>query len=73
MTRRPFHLLLLIAAGLALAGLWQPWDPFAVDLGDTHGAPSAAHWLGTDELGRDMLSRLMYGARVSLSALRLRV
>lgn len=62
MTRRPFHLLLLIAAGLALAGLWQPWDPFAVDLGDTHGAPSAAHWLGTDHLGRDMLSRLMLGA-----------
>jgi peptide/nickel transport system permease protein len=41
-------------------------DPSAVDLLDRFGGMSAAHPLGTDELGRDLLSRLLYGARVSL-------
>jgi peptide/nickel transport system permease protein len=54
----------LLATGtvLALAGLWQPHDPFAVDLAAAHLGPSWAHPLGADHLGRDMLSRLMQGA-----------
>jgi peptide/nickel transport system permease protein len=43
-----------------------PYDPTAQDLLAMLDPPSAQHWLGTDELGRDMLSRLIYGGRVSL-------
>jgi peptide/nickel transport system permease protein len=45
-----------------------PYDPLAQDLSDVVKAPSGAHWLGTDQLGRDVLSRLLFGARVSLLA-----
>jgi peptide/nickel transport system permease protein len=52
---------------LALAAPWlAPHDPLQVQLGPAHSAPSAAHWLGTDGVGRDCLSRLLHGARVSL-------
>jgi len=58
---------------LALGAVAAPWvqqalgvDPFTPDLFLRFGAPSAEHPLGTDELGRDMLLRLLYGARVSL-------
>jgi peptide/nickel transport system permease protein len=49
-----------------------PYDPNTIDLvGGTDGgrplAPSAEHWMGTDQLGRDYFSRIVYGARVSLS------
>ncbi len=43
-----------------------PYDPEAVDLGNTLAAPSPQHWLGTDDVGRDTLSRLIYGSRTSL-------
>ncbi|WP_216823274.1 ABC transporter permease [Limimaricola cinnabarinus] len=43
-------------------------DPTATDWGAVRKAPSAAHWLGTDEIGRDVLSRLVWGARASLMA-----
>ena len=43
-------------------------DPFQTSFLAIRKAPSAAHWLGTDELGRDILSRLVYGARASLMA-----
>ncbi len=43
-----------------------PFDPIQLDVGPHLAAPSAAHWLGTDEFGRDCLSRCLYGARVSL-------
>ena len=63
-------LLLPIAAGAVAA----PWiqaalghDPFTPDLFGRHAPPSAIHPLGTDELGRDILLRLLFGARVSLS------
>lgn len=41
-------------------------DPRAIDLGAMHAGPSAAHWLGTDGVGRDVLARVLQGARVSL-------
>lgn len=50
-----------------LASVISPYDPAAIDvIYGAHG-PSAAHLLGTDNLGRDILSRLLYGARYSLS------
>jgi peptide/nickel transport system permease protein len=55
---------------LLLAALLAPWispaDPAAQNLPARLGAPSTAHWMGTDELGRDILSRTLYGARISL-------
>jgi peptide/nickel transport system permease protein len=50
--------------------LFAPWiapkDPAAIDLASRLQRPGAAHWLGTDELGRDILSRVIYGARISM-------
>ncbi|ARK29929.1 ABC transporter permease [Halalkalibacter krulwichiae] len=43
-----------------------PYDPYNQDLRNALQQPSAAHWLGTDNLGRDVLSRVIYGTRVSL-------
>jgi peptide/nickel transport system permease protein len=48
------------------APLLAPYDPYAQDLVVARQQPSAAHWLGTDALGRDTLSRIIYGARTSL-------
>ncbi len=66
----------LAALGLALIALFllcaifapflAPRDPAAIDLSRRLLAPSTAHWFGTDELGRDILSRTIYGARISL-------
>ncbi len=62
---------LVVITLLGLAAVFAPvvvtHDPFAVDLLAAGQPPSAAHWLGTDEVGRDVFSRLVYGARVSLS------
>ena len=62
---------LVILAIFAVLAILAPWiaryDPNAVDLGQFRHPPSGAHWLGTDEAGRDVLSRLLYGARVSLT------
>jgi peptide/nickel transport system permease protein len=59
-----------VAVLLLLAALFAPWiapaDPAAQNLPSRLAAPSRAHWMGTDELGRDILSRVLYGARVSL-------
>jgi peptide/nickel transport system permease protein len=61
---------LIVAVLLVLASLAAPLlathDPGAQDLANRLAAPSAAHWLGTDELGRDIYSRLLYGGRVTL-------
>ncbi len=66
----------LAAAGVVLViafvlfALFAPWiapqDPAAIDLPSRLSSASHAHWLGTDELGRDILSRTIYGARISL-------
>lgn len=50
-----------------IAPLIVPYDWNAIDVLSAKQAPSAAHWFGTDELGRDILSRIIYGARFSLS------
>ncbi len=59
-----------IVAVLAAIALLAPWlaphDPSLVDAARGFAGPSGAHWLGTDNLGRDLLSRLVYGARWSL-------
>ena len=45
-----------------------PYDPYKGDFAVTwQSADPGAHWLGTDDLGRDVLSRLIYGSRISLS------
>ena len=49
-----------------LAPVISPYDPNAQDLAVSIQGPSASHWLGTDQLGRDMATRLMYGTRISL-------
>src|SRR5262245_4394995 len=49
-----------------LAPLLAPYDPYKQNLYQVLQPPSAAHWLGTDNVGRDLLSRVIYGARVSL-------
>ncbi len=57
---------------LALFGQWlTPHDPDLVDLGQRLLAPDASHWLGTDQLGRDLLSRLIVGTRLSLGSVML--
>jgi peptide/nickel transport system permease protein len=50
-----------------LAPFVAPYDPIKVDVTQSLQPPNAQHWLGTDDLGRDVLSRVIWGARVSLS------
>ncbi|MGC1817172.1 MAG: ABC transporter permease [Casimicrobiaceae bacterium] len=55
--------------GIAIFAPWiSPYDPIATDFAAVRKAPSAAHWLGTDEIGRDVLSRVIFGSRASLLA-----
>lgn len=55
----------LIAAAVA-APLLTPWDPLEMNAVDGMKPPSARHWLGTDVLGRDLFTRILFGARISL-------
>jgi ABC-type dipeptide/oligopeptide/nickel transport system permease subunit len=58
--------LVVVAAFIAmavLAPLVAPYDPIATSFAAVRKAPSAAHWLGTDEIGRDVLSRVIFAAR----------
>ena len=62
-------LVLVVVCVVALfAPVLAPFDPNEVQLGSRLLSPSSEHWLGTDEFGRDVLSRIMHGARVSLAA-----
>ncbi|WIY00878.1 dipeptide/oligopeptide/nickel ABC transporter permease/ATP-binding protein [Amycolatopsis mongoliensis] len=62
----PLGYLALLVAGSALAPVLAPYSPVATDLDQVLAGPGRAHWLGTDALGRDVLTRLMYGGQVSL-------
>jgi peptide/nickel transport system permease protein len=67
MTARVGAAIVLFTVLAAVVGPWLvPYDPAAQQLALRLEGPSAAHWLGLDELGRDILSRLLVGARVSL-------
>src|SRR5262249_11698316 len=61
---------LVLVAILLFTGMFgrvvAPYRPIAQDLSSVLSAPNAQHWLGTDELGRDVLSRLLWGATISL-------
>jgi len=60
----------VVLATIALLALFAPWltpyDPMALKVLDRLQSPRAAHWFGTDELGRDVFSRVIFGARYSL-------
>lgn len=60
-------LLVLISLTLLLTPWVAPHDPATQDLSNRLGAPTGAHWFGTDHLGRDVLSRLMWGGRFSVT------
>ena len=62
---------LVLVLFMFLVALFAPWispySPTAYDLDSALSAPNSIHWLGTDEQGRDVLSRLIHGSRISLS------
>lgn len=59
---------IIFEVAVALLAPWiAPYDPYQGDFTATWQKPNSLHWLGTDDLGRDVLSRLIYGARVSIS------
>ena len=60
-------LILLIILAAVFAPFVAPYEHLAQSLTDRLQTPSMAHWLGTDELGRDVLSRIIFGARISLT------
>ena len=63
---------LAIVLGFIVLALFAPWiaphDPIATNWGAIRHAPSAAHWFGTDDIGRDVLSRVIWGTQASLLA-----
>lgn len=71
--KRRLAVVALVLAGIILlvavaAPLIAPYDPDNVVLEEKLSPPSSAHWLGTDHLGRDILSRLIYGTRISVGS-----
>ncbi|MBB4104998.1 ABC transporter permease [Allorhizobium borbori] len=60
-------LLICFVSAALLGRVWTPFDPMRIDLRSKLQAPGAVHWLGTDEFGRDVLSRLMAAAGTSVS------
>jgi peptide/nickel transport system permease protein len=72
MAQNRFAIIGLVALGLLLitafaAPLISPYDPYKMDLTGSLQPPNAEHPLGTDKLGRDVLSRVIYGSRISLT------
>lgn len=57
----------LFAFAATLSLVWTPWPPTEIDMAAKLQAPGAAHWLGTDHLGRDVASQLLAGARVAIA------
>lgn len=61
---------LVLVVLIVLIAVFAPWlapyDPNDISVGPRLGSPSAQHWLGTDQLGRDVLSRVLVGARIAL-------
>lgn len=66
-TKVGFVILLILAVSAALAAVVSPYDPLALHPHDRFVGPSRTYLLGTDDFGRDELSMLLYGARISLS------
>jgi peptide/nickel transport system permease protein len=61
--------LVVFFVAMALLAPWiSPYDPLATSWSAVRKAPSAQHWFGTDEIGRDVLARVIWGARASLAA-----
>jgi len=59
---------ILVLLAVAVFANWiSPYDPAVQDLSARLDGPSRAHWLGSDELGRDVLSRVVYGTRISIT------
>jgi peptide/nickel transport system permease protein len=56
-----------LLAVVLLGYVWMPYSPIAIDLAHPLAPPSPSHWFGTDQFGRDVLSRAMLGARISVS------
>jgi peptide/nickel transport system permease protein len=63
----PLVAIAILAVVAALAPFIAPYAPDALDLAHRRAAPSFTHWFGTDELGRDVLTRVLFGARISLA------
>lgn len=56
-----------LAALILLGAFWTPYDPNAMAVGEKFGPPSPAHWMGTDNFGRDIFSRVLQGAGTTVS------
>ncbi len=61
-----FSLLILVLLAAIFAGILSPYDPLAMTVSDRMKSPNATHLMGTDNFGRDIFSRVLYGARLSL-------
>ena len=61
-------LIILEALVAIMAPVLAPYDPLQMNLAEAFQTPNAQHWFGTDDVGRDLFSRILYGARYSLSS-----
>ena len=62
-----FIICMVLGLSALFAPFITPYDPLELNMRERLQTPSLAHWLGTDELGRDVLTRLIYGARISIT------
>lgn len=69
---KPFTVFLMLALMIVLVALLAPvlapYNPYETDISNVEQAPSTLHWFGTDKLGRDVFSRVLYGTQTSLSS-----
>jgi peptide/nickel transport system permease protein len=59
-------LTMFVICAALLSVVWTPWPAYEIDIAHKLNPPSAIHWLGTDMLGRDIVSLLLVGARSSI-------